>query len=264
MQKLTFRLLAMFAVLSALAVAGALHATLTAGTTQHLGKSDCAQCHLPGKNVTPQQASMLTASQEVLCGKCHPASIQVSHPSGFQPTTTPPQMYPLDWKGDLTCSTCHDIHSSGIGLMRGTKLGKELCLACHAAAFFNKMRDGGASLMAGHLASGIDSNAPTLDSYSQKCMECHGQSVTPKLATRVDRNGVVRHASQLGNHQIGTSYQDAASFGGYRARRTVERKLLLPEGKLSCVSCHSGYQKEHGKLVVTNARSALCYECHDI
>ena len=107
MQKLTYRLLAMFAVLSALAVAGALHATLTGGTSQHLGKSDCALCHLPGKNVTPQQASMLTASQEVLCGKCHPASIQVSHPSGFQPKTTPPQMYPLDWKGDLTCSTCH-------------------------------------------------------------------------------------------------------------------------------------------------------------
>lgn len=264
MEKSAFKLLAILAVLAALAGGGTLYAMFTAGTNQHLEKADCALCHLAGKNVTAQQASMLTSSQEVLCGKCHPAANQVSHPSGFQPKATPPQMYPLDWKGDLTCSTCHDIHSSSHGLMRGARAGKELCFACHDVDFFRKMRDGGASLMAGHLTKGVDSKAPTLDAYSRKCMECHDQSATPRLATSIDRNGVMRHASQSANHPIGMSYQKAVSFGGYRPRSTVERKLLLPDGKVSCVSCHSGYQKEHGKLVVTKAQSALCYECHDL
>lgn len=47
-------------------------------------------------------------------------------------------------------------------------------------------------------------------------------------------------------------------------RRIVERTLLLPDGKVSCVSCHQGYRKEHGKLVVTKEKSALCFECRNL
>ncbi len=264
MKKSAYKLLASVALLATMAALGTLYAMFNPDTPGHLNKADCAVCHLAGKNVTAQQANLLIASQEALCGKCHPTAIQVSHPSGFQPKATPPPMYPLDWKGDLTCSTCHVVHGSGRGLMRGAKAGKELCFACHEADFFKKMRDGGASLTTGHLARGVDSSAPTLDAYSFVCMACHGENVTLRLTTSVDRNGVVRHAGQEGNHPIGMSYQDAISFGGYHPLRTVTRRLLLPNGKLSCVTCHSGYQKEHGKLVVSNARSALCFECHNL
>ncbi len=245
-----------------LAAAGALYAIAGAGAGGHLDQSDCAQCHLAGMNVTAQQANILVASQEALCGKCHPAAIQVSHPTGFQPKTAPPARYPLDWKGDLTCSTCHEVHGSGHGLMRAGLAGKPLCLACHQPDFFSTMRDGGASLTSGHLAKSVHGNAPALDAYSRKCMECHGASATPRLATSIDRNGVVRHAGQSVNHPIGMSYQKAVAFGGYRARSVVERKLLLPDGKVSCVSCHAGFQKEHGKLLVAMNQSKLCFECH--
>lgn len=264
MRKSGYKIAAVLVVLAILAGGQALHEMLANGSAGHLDKADCADCHLGGKNVTAQQAGMLVASQEALCSKCHPAAIKVSHPSGFQPRTRPVAMYPLDWKGDLTCSTCHAVHGRGPGLMRGTKLGRELCLACHDADFFRKMRDGGASLMVGHLSKGIDSNAPALDSYSRQCMECHGQSGDPRLATLVDKNGVARHASRSINHPVGVNYQQATNFGGYRPRRVVERKLLLPDGLVSCVSCHHGYLKEHGKLIVTQAGSKLCYECHDI
>lgn len=245
--------------------AGALYATLGAsaitGTGAHLGNADCASCHLGGRDVSAQQAGMLTASQEVLCAKCHPVAAQVSHPSGFPPARLPPPAYPLDWKGDLTCSTCHDIHASARGLMRGAKAGKELCLSCHLSDFFGKMRDGGAALLGGHLAKGVADGA-ALDPWSLKCMECHGENATLRLATSVDRHGVVRHASRTANHPIGMLYQKAIAFGGYRAQRLVESRLLLPGGRVSCISCHGGYQKEHGKLLVPLARSALCYECH--
>lgn len=260
MRTFAFKTLALGLVL--LLAAGRLHPMQDSGARAHLGKSDCAICHLGGKDVTPQQAGMLTASQEVLCAKCHPSVAKVSHPSGLQPQRTPPAAYPLDWKGDLTCSTCHEVHAGGGGLMRGVKTGKELCLACHATEFFSKMRDGGATLLAGHLAKGVAGGGPALDAYSSKCMECHGENASARIATSVDRNGVVRHASQSANHPIGMLYQTAAAFGGYRPQRAVEHKLALPDGKVSCVSCHGGYQKEHGKLLVTLARSALCMECH--
>lgn len=256
-------LLALLALLAGLIGAAAL-AMLGVGGATHLDNANCAGCHLAGKGVTAQQAGLLIASQEVLCAKCHPASIQMSHPSGFEPKKTPPEGYPLDWKGDLTCSTCHDIHGSGRGLPRGAKAGKELCMTCHDADFFRRMRAGGPSLLVGHLGSGVDKNARTLDVYSLQCMQCHAKNANPRLVTGVDRNGVVRHASQSMNHPIGASYGKAGKFGGYRPRSALDPKLLLPEGKLSCVSCHEGYKLKHGKLVITKEHSALCYACHDL
>jgi predicted CXXCH cytochrome family protein len=251
-------------LLAMVGLAGLLHAV--AGGGAHLEQSDCASCHMAGKNVTPQLATMLLSSQETLCARCHPAALQVSHPSGIQPRTAPPPGYPLDWKGDLTCSTCHEIHGKGHGLIRGALAGRQLCLACHAAEFFKAMRDGGASLTSGHLApaSTTAGALAALDPYSRRCMECHGANATPRLSTSVDRNGVMRHASQSINHPIGMNYQKAAAFGGYRPRAQVERRLLLPDGKMSCVSCHGGFQKEHGKLNVVMTQSNLCFECHNL
>ena len=263
MTKSAFKLLAVL-LLAACAAASLLHASLTGSGQTHLQKEDCGSCHLGGRNATAQQAGMLTGSQEALCGRCHPTAIRVSHPSGFTPRVKPADTYPLDWKGDLTCSTCHDVHGSSPGLMRGTKTGKELCFACHDAQFFRKMRDGGASLMVGHLARGVDAGAPLLDVYSRQCMECHGRSADPRIATSIDRNGVARHAGSRVNHPVGADYQKAVDFGGYRPRRAVEKKLVLPDGMVSCVSCHQAYLKEHGKLAVPNAQSRLCYECHDL
>ena len=263
MRKFGFKRWAAALFVAVLAAAGALYAVVGGGGA-HLDKSDCAQCHLAGKGVTAQQANLLLGTQEALCGKCHPSAILVSHPTGFQPKTVPPAGFPLDWKGDLTCSTCHEIHGSGHGLMRGALVGKQLCLACHPADFFTAMRDGGASLTLGHLASGIDPKAPALDAYSRKCMECHGANANPRLATSIDRNGVLRHAGQTVNHPIGAVYQKAVAFGGYRQKAAVERRLLLPDGKVSCVSCHAGFQKEHGKLVLAMTASKLCFECHNL
>lgn len=255
-------LLALLAVLVLTLMTGS-QADLPGTDKTHLVREQCASCHLGGGgSVGPQQARMLIASQEVLCGKCHQNAIRVSHPSGFAPRSKPPEAYPLDWKGDLTCSTCHEPHGTTSALLRGARSGRALCLTCHDVDFFKRMRDGGASLMAGHLSRGAEAGAPLLDTYSRRCMECHGGSAEPRIATVIDRNGIARHAGSRVNHPVGASYDKAATFGGYRPRRNV--KLLLPDGLVSCVSCHHGYREEHGKLVVSQAGSRLCYECHDL
>lgn len=227
----------------------------------------CETCHLAGKSVNPQQAHLLVASQEKLCGSCHQTQRQVSHPSGFVPRGKLPGDYPVDWKGDLTCSTCHEVHGKTRGLLRGARQGREFCMACHDAAFFVRMRDRGASMMqTGHLDARSTALNGRLDAYSRQCMECHGGSGDNRdsRTTQIDLNMVVRHGATSLNHPVGASYVNALKFGGYRAVSMITKKVLLPGGVVSCVSCHEGFSANHGKLVIPGGTSALCMECHDL
>lgn len=234
------------------------------GGKPHLSGIDCGGCHLSGKEVRPEQASKLVASQEALCGTCHPDAIRISHPSGFAPKAALPAEYPPDWKSDLTCSTCHRVHGTGPGLLRGAKRGKEMCLACHDAAFFNSMKDQGGSIeQSGHLHPGIALGNIELDAYSLHCMGCHGGQAGPE-AVSVGRNGLLRHASGSANHPIGKRYRESSKSGGFHPEGRLSKKILLPDGKISCVSCHQAYKKDHGKLVMSNRGSALCLECHNL
>ena len=227
----------------------------------HLAATACDSCHLAGKEVASAQAHKLLASQEALCGRCHASAERVSHPSGVAAKVKPPPGDPLDWKGDLTCSTCHQPHATGVGLLRGGKRGRDLCATCHNPAFFREMKDQGTSVeQSGHLAAGVELRSADLDAYSLQCLQCHETRGDPR-GVRVDLHGLLRHASGTANHPIGRSYQAAARFGGYRPAALLSRRIFLPEGKVSCVSCHLGYSKEHGKLVVTRS---LCMECHDL
>lgn len=236
----------------------------TPGDGFHQGAMICATCHLAGQAVTQDQAHLLVASQEKLCGKCHRASAQVSHPSGFSPRIKLPANYPVDWKGDLTCSTCHKVHGKNPGLMRSDLRGRELCLSCHETSFFVRMRDQGDSLMnSGHLDARATATNASLDAYSFQCMECHGSKVD-NTAPTIDRNMVMRHGSSSLNHPIGTSYITAAKFGGYRPVAMVSKKIMLPGGVISCVSCHEGFSANHGKVVESDRGMGLCYECHDL
>ena len=39
---------------------------------------------------------------------------------------------------------------------------------------------------------------------------------------------------------------------------------VLPDGKISCISCHQGYDEQHGALVLDNRADGLCFSCHDL
>ena len=234
------------------------------GGKPHLSGIDCGTCHRSGQEVRPEQASKLVASQEALCAGCHPDSVRVSHPSGFAPKAALPAEYPLDWKGDLTCSSCHQVHGTGHGLPRGGKRGKEMCLSCHHPGFFTNMKDAGGSIeQSGHLHPGIALGNIELDPYSLQCLGCHGGQAGSE-GVSVGRNGIVRHASGSANHPIGRSYRKAFQSGGFHPENTLSKKILLPDGKVSCVSCHQAYKKDHGKLVLSNRGSALCFQCHNL
>ena len=234
----------------------------------HLSQTGCQDCHVARDLNDPAAARKLVASQETLCERCHAAAIKVSHPSGVTPRTAvaaaTAEAYPVDWKGELTCSTCHAVHGSNRGLLRGERRGRDLCLSCHDQRFFSAMRDKGESLvLSGHLNAGVELAAGSLDPYSLQCMTCH-DAKGDSPAVSVDRRSVLRHNSGRANHPIGTRYADAEKSGGYRPAAVVARRALLPNGRVGCVSCHLGFSKDHGKLTMPKAGSQICYQCHDI
>jgi len=233
------------------------------GTKPFHPNLECAGCHLAGQGTTRLNASQLTTSQEALCGQCHRGALELSHPSGFRPNRKLPASYPLDWKGDMTCSSCHNIHEGKAGLIRGDKTGKAMCLSCHQNSFFVEMADRGISLQRiGHLSAKTSQLKRELDAYSVQCLDCHmGNGDGPRI--NVDTRGVMRHSGGV-NHPIGSNYEKASRTGLYKAYSQLRNGINLPGGKVSCVSCHVGYSKKHGALVMSNKGSALCLECHDL
>jgi predicted CXXCH cytochrome family protein len=261
---LPLRRLLIAGCVGAMAVAAVLIAQdRTRGPHQSLGA--CPECHLSGTEVLPEQAPRLIATQEVLCARCHRDALRLSHPTGIVPRRALPADYPLDWKGELTCSSCHDTHGHEPGLLRGAKRARDFCLACHDIAFFTRMKDEGTSIViSGHLDVGHRPAAAAIDGYSLHCLGCHAGGYSAMGGTvTVSRTGVVQHGSGSSPHPIGRSYRDSARKGGFNPEATLAaKKIVLPDGMLSCVSCHEAYKADHGQLLMSNEGSALCLSCH--
>lgn len=227
--------------------------------------ANCVACHLAGENTTAENAHQLLSSQERICGACHEDALRLSHASGFTPTRILPAEYPVDWKGDVTCSTCHDIHIAKPGLLRGEKRGRDLCMSCHDTAFFAAMPDSGASIISnGHLDARSNKDKMGLDAFSIQCLGCHSTNADGGPPVDIDPQGLVRHADGAVNHPVGANYETSSRYGGYRARARLSDAILLPDGRVGCISCHQGYTLKHGKLVIPNQGSGLCFECHDL
>ncbi|MCB1908503.1 MAG: cytochrome c3 family protein [Rhodocyclaceae bacterium] len=230
-----------------------------------LAGGDCADCHVSSGAVEASTARVLQASQERLCASCHPRAAVASHPTGVRPSMTAVADYPLDWKGELTCSSCHEIHGRHHGGLRGDKRHRDFCLACHRDSFFQRMADGGRSLaVSGHLdAVGLAGQPALLDPYTAQCMDCHGERGDAQVEVAGAAN--TRHRGSGINHPVGVDYLKASGYGGFRDRAALDRAIELPGGLVSCISCHSGYSGRHGAVVQVAARGrSLCLECHDL
>ena len=224
----------------------------------------CGDCHVSSGEVDPAHASVLVSSQEKLCEGCHPRAVKASHPSGIKPSQPLAAGFPADWKGELTCSSCHLLHGATHGALRGDKRRKAFCGACHDAGFFERMADGGDSLLAsGHLDAGGGEAEPLLDPFTAQCMGCHGESGDRRVS--IANGATSRHAGSGVNHPVGVRYRDAERFGGFRAQARLDAAIELPGGMVSCISCHLGYSGKHGAVVrPSRIGTGLCLECHDL
>lgn len=229
----------------------------------HPKNTPCNTCHMAAEKITKENAYQLLASQEKLCSSCHENALKVSHPSGLIPSMKTPDTFPLDWKHEMTCSTCHNIHTVERTSIRGGLRGKQLCLSCHQISFFSAMTDDGISIQQSVHKNPISNNFSTVDSYSLECLNCHANE-GDKNPVAISGRGIVKHSSGAVNHPVGMLYRNSYSKGNYRDITRISKNIILPDGKVSCISCHKGYSKKHGEMVDMKSTTALCFECHDM
>jgi len=254
----------------------------------HIDKmGSCNDCHLSDPiQITRKEGgtNLFLADIETLCLRCHKETIlSMSHPLGMKPTFPLPLDMYLDWKGEMTCTTCHYMHNNGTGAhgsgndkyLRRNSTGKNFCLECHQQGFMSQKG------LSHALATGDAHNkrfkefetGESLGASSAECLSCHDGSIASDVGHMSfegnSRNsGVWEHQKQsydgASSHPIGIDYQDA-----YR-RNPLEivdisllpQTILLPNGKVECVSCHNLYTRNRNLLSVTDYGSRLCLTCH--
>ncbi len=109
------------------------------------------------------------------------------------------------------------------------------------------------------------SAGPGVDETSLRCLGCHDGTVAGPTETSGAR------APQIGrveaSHPIGIAYPPRPRPGGegtFVPLPGLHRRILLPEGRVGCLSCHDIFGGEEKLLVMSNRESRLCYACHEI
>ncbi|MDI6728392.1 MAG: cytochrome c3 family protein [Thermodesulfovibrionales bacterium] len=227
-------------------------------------ENECMNCHIDYK----KDPGSLKAPVTLLCKKCHEDITSTSsHPSDIYPVSTriPPDL-PLH-NGMVTCNTCHNIHrerflTSGekTYFLRRTKLGRAFCVSCHMV----KPEGHVETLVAAHPSKKykVMDRSKTIDPISMECIGCHdgiqGSNVEHRLGP-----GIWSHESY--SHPISVDY-NVSRMKGKRLKpiSMVDRRIRFFDGRIGCGTCHDLYSKLPKKLVMSNNRSKLCFECHDI
>jgi len=244
----------------------------------HSVKSDCMGCHLRAPSPEEAVTNLFVVDIETLCLRCHTGvKLTMSHPIGVKPTFKLPRDMPLDWKGELTCTTCHRMHVqdeksffSSNKFLRRNSTGKAFCLECHQNNFLSNRSMGHSIAQDAAHYTLVENFAQetSLDESSASCLTCHDGSLAPDEGSAiVERTaGIWRHGgfSNRSSHPLGVSYSRALGKKphAYRQIAGLPSTIRLPAGKVECVSCHNLYSKNEHLLSVSNERSRLCLSCH--
>jgi predicted CXXCH cytochrome family protein len=168
----------------------------------------------------------LTGGSVSECIGCHTMAAP-DHPveiaAGFQDTL------PLGG-GRVTCITCHDCtqDTCPIRLQR-----EEMCQVCHDCS------QGMACLIGtAHMGS-----AANIKIQIKDCEACH--------------DGML--AGSVGGPQ---GHVDVYYMAGRDFNAALDHRVILVDGRVTCISCHDPYSSEPKRLVMSNHRSRLCLECH--
>lgn len=239
-------------------------------TSYHNFEGLCLDCHI----TVPKDGDKPTAftrNISYMCKDCHKEEQELSHPVDMKPSMAMPAGFPLDWKGEVTCATCHPIHSKGYGQshLRSMRSGQGFCTLCHDE-LGKKMHQ--VSVGTAHASSTMNVRylpgevLTTLDDLSLKCMACHDAVfANDSLVQKMPTTGLFHNPTDVGlSHPIGVSYIEAKRLykGAYRDVDKLPRQIKLFSGMVGCGSCHNPYSGQHSELVMSNERSALCLGCH--
>jgi predicted CXXCH cytochrome family protein len=113
------------------------------------------------------------------------------------------------------------------------------------------VRDGGF-----HAGSGEE--VVEIDDLTTYCMECHGPGTAGESAGEAPK--AEHTVTGMGrSHPVDVAYPDGTD--GYHPVSEVTRQLPLHDGRMTCLSCHSGTPDRDLLLPLKGSR--LCIACHD-
>lgn len=104
------------------------------------------------------------------------------------------------------------------------------------------------------------------------CLQCHDGTLAKDATGAIHKDRFVntQHPGRFAaghdrtDHPVGVAYPKIAKR--YRPLTSVLSgwRVRLPDGRVECSSCHDPHNESGEKhmLVMSNARSALCLECH--
>jgi predicted CXXCH cytochrome family protein len=102
---------------------------------------------------------------------------------------------------------------------------------------------------------------------SRSCISCHDGTTGSGVSYVLPREpGAPRLSAMHGSHPIEVDYAVAQAR---RPRAMVPaamlpESLVLPEGKVGCVTCHDGASSERHYTAISMSKSKLCSSCHDL
>ncbi|MBI4605239.1 MAG: hypothetical protein HY721_25025 [Planctomycetes bacterium] len=210
------------------------------------------------------------------CVSCHAEPLEGGHPMGVAPRkTTVPAGWPLDASGRLACETCHErcgrdarpgAPLQPVGGLRTSNAGWDLCAECHGRKGRAPAR-GHARMFALVHVPAESAHGDGIDATSRQCLQCHDGTAGGSGDVDVRTRGTPRIGERASSHPIGVSYPPRPkpwSDGSYVPRAQLDRRILLPEGRVGCLSCHDLFGQEEKLLVMSNRESRLCYQCHEL
>lgn len=102
---------------------------------------------------------------------------------------------------------------------------------------------------------------------SRTCLGCHdGTSAAGVAYQRPQDVGRSNLSAMHTSHPVDVDYQLAVARrpGMLHPAGGLPEGLALPQGKVSCVTCHDGASRERHRVSVSMSRSRLCAACHDV
>ena len=229
----------------------------------------CSGCHL----TEPKKKGKLIFTRDIsfLCTECHEEAKTLSHPVDIEPSMKVPNGFPLNWKREITCITCHVAHmaesKTGRSLMRNELKGEVFCRSCHNVAIEDLARHT-TTLERAHVKKRsytVKNRFDLIDDLSMKCLNCHDAALSSDTLIPVLGRGNYSHRASLGvSHPIGVDYFDVAVRRAmpYIKPENLDKRITLFNKKIGCGTCHNPYSNEHFQLVMSNEGSRLCFACH--
>lgn len=109
---------------------------------------------------------------------------------------------------------------------------------------------------------------------SQSCFSCHDGSVASDAQVTfpitIGGTGSASLDTSLGHvdavHPVDVNYAAARQRrpGWLRPMDQLPPEVMLPQGLVTCTSCHSSRSRQAKKVALSLERSALCLACHSL